>query len=101
LARLRRSGDQGNEEDYALATSASDNGGRAAGGVKLRLAQTYPTRPITMNPPYCRENSCNRGISVPGADAVTIAGSDYPETIALIVRIGDHFSKRFDIKGRE
>jgi hypothetical protein len=36
-----------------------------------------------------------------GADAVTIARSDYPECIALIVRIGDHFSKQFDIKGRE
>jgi hypothetical protein len=36
-----------------------------------------------------------------GADAVTIAGSDYPESIALIVRIGDHFSKQFDIKVRE
>jgi hypothetical protein len=36
-----------------------------------------------------------------GADAVTIAGSDYPESIALIVRIGDHFSEQFDIKGRE
>jgi hypothetical protein len=36
-----------------------------------------------------------------GADAVTIAGSDYPESIAPIVRIGDHFSEQFDIKGRE
>jgi len=36
-----------------------------------------------------------------GPTPVTIARSDYPDAIALIVRIGDHFSKQFDIKGRE
>jgi hypothetical protein len=33
------------------------------------------------------------------ADAVTKAQPGYPECVALIVQIGDHLSKQFDVKG--
>jgi hypothetical protein len=33
------------------------------------------------------------------ADAVTIAKPGYPECVALIVQIGDHLGKQFDVKG--
>ena len=36
-----------------------------------------------------------------GADAVTIAGSGLSRIHCADVRIGDHFSEQFDIKGRE
>jgi hypothetical protein len=33
------------------------------------------------------------------ADAATIARPGYPECVALIVQIGDHLGKQFDVKG--
>jgi hypothetical protein len=33
------------------------------------------------------------------ADEATIAKPGYPECVALIVQIGDHLSKQFDVKG--
>jgi len=33
------------------------------------------------------------------ADAVTIAQPGYPECVAMIVQIGDHLSKQYDVKG--
>jgi len=33
------------------------------------------------------------------ADEATIAKSGYPECVAMIVQIGDHLSKQFDVKG--
>ena len=33
------------------------------------------------------------------ADAATIAKPGYPECVALIVQIGDHLGKQFDVKG--
>jgi hypothetical protein len=33
------------------------------------------------------------------ADAETIAKPGYPECVALIVQIGDHLGKQFDVKG--
>jgi hypothetical protein len=33
------------------------------------------------------------------ADAATIAKPGYPECVAMIVQIGDHLSKQFDVKG--
>jgi hypothetical protein len=33
------------------------------------------------------------------ADAATVAKPGYPECVALIVQIGDHLSKQFDVKG--
>jgi hypothetical protein len=33
------------------------------------------------------------------ADAATIAKPGYPECVALIVQIGDHLSKQFDLQG--
>jgi hypothetical protein len=33
------------------------------------------------------------------ADAATIAKPGYPEGVALIVQIGDHLGKQFDVKG--
>lgn len=33
------------------------------------------------------------------ADAETIARPGYPECVALIVQIGDHLGKQFDVKG--
>jgi hypothetical protein len=33
------------------------------------------------------------------ADAATIAKPGYPECVALIVQIGDHLNKQFDVKG--
>jgi len=32
------------------------------------------------------------------ADEATIAKPGYPESVALIVQIGDHLSKQFDVK---
>jgi len=34
------------------------------------------------------------------ADAATIAKPGYPECVALMVQIGDHLSRQFDVKGR-
>ena len=33
------------------------------------------------------------------ADAATIAKPGYPECVAMIVQIGDHLSKQFDVTG--
>jgi hypothetical protein len=33
------------------------------------------------------------------ADAATVAKPGYPECVALIVQIGDHLSKQFDVSG--
>jgi hypothetical protein len=33
------------------------------------------------------------------ADAATIAQPGYPERVAMIVQIGDHLSKQYDVKG--
>ena len=33
------------------------------------------------------------------ADAETVAKPGYPECVALIVQIGDHLGKQFDVKG--
>jgi hypothetical protein len=33
------------------------------------------------------------------ADAATAAKPGYPECVALIVQIGDHLGKQFDVKG--
>jgi hypothetical protein len=33
------------------------------------------------------------------ADAATIAMPGYPECVALIVQIGDHLGKQFNVKG--
>jgi hypothetical protein len=33
------------------------------------------------------------------ADQATIAKAGYPECVAMIVQIGDHLSKQFDLKG--
>jgi hypothetical protein len=33
------------------------------------------------------------------ADAATVAKPGYPECVALIVQIGDHLGRQFDVKG--
>jgi len=33
------------------------------------------------------------------ADEATIAKPGYPESVAMIVQIGDHLSKQYDVKG--
>jgi hypothetical protein len=33
------------------------------------------------------------------ADAATIAQPGYPECVAMIVQIGDHLAKQYDVKG--
>jgi hypothetical protein len=33
------------------------------------------------------------------ADGATIARPGYPECVAMIVQIGDHLSKQYDVKG--
>jgi hypothetical protein len=33
------------------------------------------------------------------ADEATIAKPGYPECVALLVQVGDHLSKQFDVKG--
>jgi hypothetical protein len=33
------------------------------------------------------------------ADAATVARPGYPEGVAMIVQIGDHLCKQFDVKG--
>lgn len=33
------------------------------------------------------------------ADTATVAKPGYPECVALIVQIGDHLGKQFDVKG--
>lgn len=33
------------------------------------------------------------------ADAATIAKPGYPESVAMIVQIGDHLGKQYDVKG--
>jgi hypothetical protein len=33
------------------------------------------------------------------ADAATVAKPGYPECVALMVQIGDHLSRQFDVKG--
>ena len=33
------------------------------------------------------------------ADEATVARPDYPECVAMLVQIGDHLSKQFDVKG--
>ena len=33
------------------------------------------------------------------ADAATVAKPGYPECVAMLVQIGDHLSKQFDVKG--
>jgi hypothetical protein len=33
------------------------------------------------------------------ADEATVAKPGYPECVAMIVQIGDHLSKQFDVKG--
>ena len=34
-----------------------------------------------------------------GADQATVAKSGFPECVAMLVQIGDHLSKQFDVKG--
>jgi hypothetical protein len=33
------------------------------------------------------------------ADATTVAKPGYPECVAMLVQIGDHLSKQYDVKG--
>ena len=33
------------------------------------------------------------------ADAATIAKPGYPESVAMLVQIGDHLAKQYDLKG--
>jgi hypothetical protein len=33
------------------------------------------------------------------ADQATVAKSGFPECVAMLVQIGDHLSKQFDVKG--
>jgi hypothetical protein len=33
------------------------------------------------------------------ADAATIAKPGYPECVAMLVQVGDHLSKQYDVKG--
>jgi hypothetical protein len=33
------------------------------------------------------------------ADAATVARPGYPECVAMLVQIGDHLSRQFDVKG--
>jgi len=33
------------------------------------------------------------------ADATTVAKPGYPEAVAMLVQIGDHLSKHYDLKG--
>ena len=33
------------------------------------------------------------------ADATTVAKPGYPECVAMLVQIGDHLSRQFDVKG--
>jgi hypothetical protein len=33
------------------------------------------------------------------ADAATIAKPGYPECVAMLVQIGDHLSRQYDLKG--
>lgn len=33
------------------------------------------------------------------ADEATIAKPGYPETVAMLVQIGDHLAKQYDVKG--
>jgi hypothetical protein len=33
------------------------------------------------------------------ADAATVAKPGYPECVAMIVQIGDHLGKQYDVKG--
>jgi hypothetical protein len=33
------------------------------------------------------------------ADAATVAKPGYPECVAMLVQIGDHLSKQYDLKG--
>jgi hypothetical protein len=33
------------------------------------------------------------------AEAATVAKPGYPEGVAMIVQIGDHLSRQFDVKG--
>jgi hypothetical protein len=33
------------------------------------------------------------------ADAATVAKPGYPECVAMLVQIGDHLGKQFDVKG--
>ena len=33
------------------------------------------------------------------ADAATVAKPGYPECVAMLVQIGDHLSRQFDVKG--
>jgi hypothetical protein len=34
-----------------------------------------------------------------GADAATVAKPGYPERVAMLVQIGDHLSKQYDVTG--
>jgi hypothetical protein len=34
-----------------------------------------------------------------GADTATIAKPGFPECVAMLVQIGDHLSRQFDVKG--
>jgi hypothetical protein len=34
-----------------------------------------------------------------GADEATVAKPGYPECVAMLVQIGDHLSKQYDVKG--
>jgi len=34
-----------------------------------------------------------------GADAATVAKPGYPECVAMLVQIGDHLSKQYDVRG--
>ena len=33
------------------------------------------------------------------ADAATVAKPGYPECVAMLVQVGDHLSKQYDVKG--
>jgi hypothetical protein len=33
------------------------------------------------------------------ADAATVAKAGYPESVAMLVQIGDHLSKQYDLQG--
>ena len=57
------------------------------------------------------ESDCPEGIEISvisdgdswefrtAADAATVARPGYPECVAMIVQIGDHLSKQYDVKG--
>ena len=53
-------------------------------------------RTVSRSPSFPTESSWEFRTS---ADEATIARPGYPECVAMIVQIGDHLSKQYDVKG--